>query len=333
MNEFNWNPAELLKLSGSYWATCALHAAIKLDLFTPLQKGPLAAEDLAAKLSLEPRALGMLLDAMSALGLLDKKGERYEPSEFSTLYLASDSEKYLGHIILHHHHLVKGWSELASSVQSGQPYRSPVSHGDDPVERESFLMGMFNLAMLTAPKVVSQVDLQGRRSLLDLGGGPGTYAIHFCQHNPELTATIFDLPTSRPFAEKTIRQFSMQDRIRFVSGDFNQQEIPRDFDVAWLSHVLHGEGEDDCRKMLKKTVDAMEPGGLLLIQEFVLNDAKDGPPFPALFSLNMLLNTTEGRAYSEVEISEMMSASGLKAIKRLPLDLPNGAGVLQGEKP
>ncbi|PLX78168.1 MAG: SAM-dependent methyltransferase [Desulfuromonas sp.] len=333
MTKFEWNPAELLKLSGSYWATCALHAAVKLDLFTPLQKQSFTADSLAAELAVEPRALAMLLDAMSALGLLHKEGERYAGSEFSNLYLASDSEKYLGHIIMHHHHLVRGWSELAGAVKSGQPYREPVSHGDDPVERESFLMGMFNLAMLTAPKVVSQVNLQGRYSLLDLGGGPGTYAIHFCQNNPQLAATVVDLPTSQPFAEKTIRRFGLEDLIPFVPGDFNKEPLPREFDAAWLSHVLHGEGEDECRAMLAKVVDAMAPGGLLLVQEFVLNDAKDGPPFPTLFSLNMLLNTTEGRAYSEAEIVEMMSGAGLRAIKRLQLDLPNGAGVLQGEKP
>ena len=86
-------------------------------------------------------------------------------------------------------------------------------------------MGMFNLAMMLAPKIVPYIDLAERRHLLDLGGGPGTYAIQFCMQNPDLKATIFDLPGSRDFAEKTVSQFSMQERIDFQAGDFQTDQI------------------------------------------------------------------------------------------------------------
>lgn len=333
MNEMNWTPPELLKMSGSYWSACALHAGVKLDLFTPLSAEPATATALAGRNGLDERGLAMLLDALAALDLLQKQDGVYRTTPFAAEFLSKSSERYMGHIINHHHHLVEGWARLDESVQSGAPARDRLSHEPTEAERESFLMGMFNLAMMMAPKIVPQIDLAGRRRLLDLGGGPGTYAIHFCRQNPQLQATIFDLSSSRAFAEQTVNRFSMQERIDFHAGDFQHDPLPSGYDVAWLSHVLHGEGEEGCANMLQKTAAALEPGGLLLIQEFVLDDSRDGPVFPALFSLNMLLGTPDGQAYSEQEIGLLLRQAGLEKIRRLPIDLPNGAGIICGQRP
>ncbi len=173
------------------------------------------------------------------------------------------------------------------------PVRQGIAQADEE-RRESFLLGMFNLANLLAPVLVKQVDLHGRRRLLDLGGGPGTYAIHFCQQNPELKASVYDLPTTRPFAERTIERFGLKERIDFQEGDFLRDKINGSFDVAWLSHILHGEGPEGCARLVEKAVTALEPGGLIMIHEFILNDDQAGPLFPALFSLNMLLGTEAG---------------------------------------
>jgi SAM-dependent methyltransferase len=328
-----WSPAELLQLSGGYWGACALHAGVKLDLFTPLVPGPLSASQFADLRGCDRRALGMLLDSLTALGFLLKAGDTYTSTSFAATYLARTSPDYLGHIILHHHHLMAGWARLDEAVRSGAPVRDRVSHGDDEQTRESFEMGMFNLAMLIAPRIVAHIDLRGRRRLLDLGGGPGTYAIHFCRQNPDLSAVVYDLPTTRPFAESTIARFGLADRISFVAADFDQDDIRGGFDVAWLSHILHGEGPDGCAAIIRKTVAALDPGGLILVQEFILDDTKDGPLFPALFSLNMLLGTPDGQAYSQAELMGMLAGAGVGEIRRLPLDLPNGAGIIAGVVP
>jgi SAM-dependent methyltransferase len=328
-----WNPSELLKLSGSYWSTCTLHAAVKLDLFTPLTERARSAPELADEHGIDARGLAMLLDALAALELVTKEQDRYRATPFAATFLDRKAPGYLGHIILHHQHLVESWSHLDQAVREGQPVRHRVSHEPTADERESFLLGMFNLAMLNAPKVASEIDLAGRRRLLDLGGGPGTYAIHFCQHNPELSALIFDLPTTRPFAEQILQRFTMTERIVFHGGDFLVDPLPGTFDVAWLSQVLHGEGPEGCAQMLKKAVAALEARGLLLVQEFILDEDRAAPLFPALFSLNMLLGTPNGQAYSEPELVALMQQAGLARIERLPLELPNGVGILRGYKP
>lgn len=330
MEKKTWNLPQLLELSGGYWSTCALHAGVKLGVFTPLSSEPLTSRDLAGRINCDSRGLEMLLNALTALGLLDKKDDTFVATPFAAEFLSRTSPAYLGHIIMHHHHLMSSWVNLDQAVQSGTPVRGRVSHEDVESSRESFLMGMFNLATLVAPKIVSNIDLSGRRRLLDLGGGPGTYAIHFCQHNPELTAVICDLPTTRKFAEQTVERFGLSGRISFAAGDFEVEELPTGFDVAWLSHILHGVGPQLCVEILKKAISALEPGGMIMIQEFILDDAKVAPVFPALFSLNMLLGTPDGQAYSEGELVGMLAAAGATEVRRLPLDLPNGAGVMAG---
>lgn len=333
MEKKEWSPATLLETSGSYWSTCTLHAGVKLNVFTPLSAAPSSALRLAEGVGCDDRGLAMLLDALAALGLLEKRGGEYLATPFAAKFLSRTSPDYLGHIIMHHHHLVNGWSRLDEAVQTGHPVRERVSHEDAESARESFLMGMFNLAQMIAPKIVPQIDLSGRRRLMDLGGGPGTYAIHFCRQNPGLDAVICDLPTTRSFAEQTVARFDLSGRIGFIAVDFEQDELPGGFDVAWLSHVLHGIGPDACKSVLKKAVAALEPGGMILVQEFILDDTKDAPLFPALFSLNMLLGTPEGQSYSESELFGMLESAGAKGIRRLPIELPNGAGVVAGIVP
>jgi predicted O-methyltransferase YrrM len=329
MAKRDWHPGELLELSGYFWKTCTLHAAVKLDVFTRIGEKQLSGVKVAEKLDAAPKGVERLLNALVAMELLTKANDRYSNTPSILELLSKDSPKYLGHIIMHHHHLVEPWSQLDQSVQSGQSIGERSSFSKEEW-RESFLMGMFNMAMSMAPLLVPKVDISSRRHLLDLGGGPGTYAIHFCRHNPQLKATVFDLPTTRPFAEKTIKRFDLADRIDFVGGNYLNDDIEGSYDAAWLSHILHGEGPDGCQKIIQKTIAALEPGAIIIIHEFILNNSMDGPLFPALFSLNMMLGTDSGQAYSEQQLMDMLAAAGATDIQRLPVQTPNDSSLITG---
>jgi SAM-dependent methyltransferase len=324
------NPGELLEISGYFWKTCALQAAVKLDVFTAIGDAQLTGKEISKKLSGSRRGVERLLNGLTAMDLLVKADGKYANSPAGKTFLAKDSAKYIGHIIMHHHHLLESWSQLDQAVLSGRPVRARTSFSNDEW-RESFLMGMFNLAMGLAPKLVPLIDLSARRRLLDLGGGPGTYAIHFCLKNPQLKATVYDLPTTRPFAEKTIEQFELTDKIQFAEGNYINDPIKGRYDAIWLSHILHGEGPDDCRMIIQKAVGVLEPGGIIIIHDFILNNSMDGPLFPALFSLNMLLGTDSGQSYSEDQIIEMLSDAGIKDTRRIAVQSPNDSAIIMGK--
>jgi len=325
------NPGKILQISGSYWETCTLHAGVKLDVFSIIGNHRLKSKNVSDKLQGDQRSVEMLLNALTAMELLEKNENTYSNTPLSLAFLVKDSSRYIGHIIMHHYHLVDSWNRLDVAVRTGQPVRSRASHTDEE-KRQSFLMGMFNLAMNLAPVLVPKIDLSKRRHLLDLGGGPGTYSIHFCLNNPQLKATVYDLPTTQPFAEKTIARFNLQDRIDFKDVDYLEEEIEGVYDVVWMSQILHGENYENCRKIVRKAVSALEPGGMIIIHEFILNNTMDGPLFPALFSLNMLLGTSGGQSYSEEQLTAMLSDAGIRDFQRIYFESPNDSGILIGKK-
>jgi predicted O-methyltransferase YrrM len=322
-----WNAGTFLSVSSAYWRGCALQAGVRLEIFTVLADSLLTLSEITGKTKTDSRGTEFLLNALSAMGLLIKVDDSYRNSAAALEFLCKGSKHYLGHIILHHHHILDGWAQLDMAVRTGAPVNKR-SYGVE-IERESFLMGMFNLAVAIAPEIASLVDLKGRRRLLDLGGGPGTYAIHFCLANPDLRAVIFDRPTTKSFAKETVAQFGLTERISFTGGDFNTDPISGGpYDVAWLSHILHSNGPAECREMIRKVLAVMEPGGLVLVHDFILDDTKDGPEFAALFSLNMLINNPQGRTYSVKEITSMLEDNGAKDIKRLSFRGPNSSSVI-----
>jgi hypothetical protein len=320
-----------MKISGGYWEAFALHAAVKLDIFTAVGAKGSSGKDVAKSLGADGDAMERLLNTITAMGLLTKDDGIFCLTPFSSEYLSKDSPKYMGYMIMHHQNLVESWARLDQAVLSGGPVSERSSISNDEI-RENFLMGMFNTAMMLAPLLVPTVDLTGRKRFLDLGGGPGTYSIQFCLSYPDLTAVVYDLPSTRPFAEKTIARFGMTDRIEFCDVDFTNQNIEGSYDVAWLSHILHGEGMNCCRKIIQKATDALEKGGVILIHDFILDNSLDGPLFPTLFSLNMLLATSGGRSYSENELMDMLTEAGIKDIQRHPFQAPNDSGIIIGIK-
>jgi SAM-dependent methyltransferase len=334
MKGSSWAKAALLELSGSYWETCTLHTAVKLELFTVIGGEPLDAETVAKRIGGNAYAVETLLNALCAMGLLTKERGLYANTEFSRRYLVKESPDYTGFIILHHHHLVDCWNRMSESVLSGGPCRRRAATFSEE-ERENFLMGMFNNAIDLAPRFAGEIDLSGRKRLLDLGGGPGTYAIHFCKENPGMTATVFDLPATRPFAERTIARFGMSDRIDFREGSYvdDTVDLEREYDVAWISHNLHGEGPEDASRIVAHAVSVLKPGGLIFIHEFILNNDRTGPLFPALFSINMLLGTPKGRAYSERELMDILERNGAVDVKRLDVKAAVNSGIVCGRVP
>lgn len=343
------SPGPILSMASAFWRSCTLHAGVQLDVFSalaPENGGPQSPRELAPALECDERALGMLLNALAALGLLRKRGESFALTEASAAFLVRDSPRSQRHIILHHSHLVESFGRMAESIKSGGSNRRRTVW--DEAGREAFLMGMFNIAMGIAPGLAERLDelleaaglpgMAGRRSMLDLGGGPGTYAVHFCLAHPGLAATVFDLPTTRPFAEGTAARFGVADRVRFQPGDYTADPVPTDaaagrYDLAWLSQILHGEDPATAAEVVRKGAEALNPGGVLLVHEFLLDDTLDGPEFPALFSLNMLLGTRGGQAYSGAQVREMLEGAGLEGVRRLDFAGPNGSGILAGVKP
>jgi predicted O-methyltransferase YrrM len=183
---------------------------------------------------------------------------------------------------------------------------------------QDFIWGMHAVARDQAPQVAALMDLAGVKHLLDLGGGPATYAIAFAQASPTLRATVFDLPKPVAIARENIRRHNLTDRIDTKAGNFLEDDIGSGDDFIWISQILHSHTEEQCRLIIDKAAKAVNPGGQVVIQDFFLNDDQTTPLEAAMFSVHMLAVTPGGRAYTHREVAAMMEKAGLKAIQHKP---------------
>ncbi len=308
--------AELMNVVRGFRPAKILMVATDLKIFDHLEE-PLRAADLAVRVQADPRALEILLNALAALGLLRKEGELFQNGELTSKYLVRGKDEYRGAIVRHMHHTWWGWSDLEETVKRGHADMAATERWLDRVpdpEAEwvrDFIWGMHAIARDLAPQVVPLVDLTGVTRLLDLGGGPATYAIAFAQANPTLRATVFDLPRPIEIARENIARHGLTHRIDTHVGNFLTDDIGSGYDFIWISQILHSHTEEQCRLIIDKSAQALNPGGQMVIQDFFLNDDRISPLEAALFSVHMLAVTPGGRAYTHREAAAMMVAVGL----------------------
>ncbi len=322
---------DLMRLVHGFESAKVFLVANDLDLFRHLDRQRRAAE-LADELGVNARALELLMNALTALGLLEKSGDTFRNAPVAAEFLAGDS--YRGHIFRHIHHCWESWNDLAGVLRRGSPdlvRESLILHDEEGWNRD-FIRGMDDVTRELAPLVVAQLDFAGARRLLDLGGGPGTYARAFLSAHPALRdVTIFDLPYALAVARERLAGFDRQDSVRLVEGDFHRDSLGSGFDVVWISQVLHSQNEADCRMLIRRAVEALQPGGRLFVHEFLLDDSRAQPLSAALFAVHMLVMTAGGRAYSGTEISGWMREAGL--IDTEVCRVSDDTGVVQGRKP
>ncbi len=309
---------ELMDIARSFRPAKILMVATDLGVFDHLEE-PKSAAEAAAKVKANPRAMGILLHGLTAIGVLVKEGERFRNGPAASRFLVHGKEDYRGAIIRHMHHTWWGWTELGHTVVSGKApdYKTEQWLDRHPwTEKDwmrDFIWGMHAIARDLAPKVAAKLDLAGVQHLLDLGGGPATYAITFAQAHPNLRATVFDLPGPCEIARENIARHGLAHRIRTLAGNFLQDDIGAGYDFIWVSQILHSHDEAQCQLIIRKCVEALTGGGRLAIQDFFLNDDGYTPVEAALFSVHMLAVTPGGRAYKHREVSEWMAAAGLSA--------------------
>jgi ribosomal protein L11 methylase PrmA len=328
---------QIMSMARGFQIAKMLMVAVDLGLFDFLAEAK-NAQETAAWLKAEPRAIGIFLNGLAALGILNKKGDSFRNGDLASRFLVQGSENYRGAIIRHMEHTWKrGWEDLQETIRVGHPPAAdPEKWVDarperDEAEVRAFIWGMHAIARDLAPKVAAKLDLAGVRRLLDLGGGPATYAITFAQANPGLAATVFDLPLPLKIARENIAQNGLTDRVDTLAGNFLQDDIGAGYDFIWVSQILHSHDEEQCQLIITKSVAALKGGGKLAIQDFYLNADGASPTGAAMFGVHMLAVTPRGRAYTHGEVAAWMQAAGLSAPEFIQSGMD--ASILVAKKP
>ncbi len=293
---------ELRMLWGGYWPSKILLTANNLKVFEYL-KTPQTAKSIASLIHTDLRATEIFLDALTALRLIKKSHNKYKNTLIANRFLTINSPHYHGNIIRHLDALWMKWSELDDIIKTGKPSNKGYDH-------ESFIRGMHDISKIKASKVIKLIGLRGVKKALDLGGGPGTYSMEMAKKG--VSVTLFDLPETIEIAKDIINESPGIKEIDFISGNFLSDDIGNNYDLIFISQVLHAFSEEDNAKIIKKSSEALNKGGRIVVQEFYIDNEHTNPVRSAIFSVNMLVNTKGGRCYSPAEIKKWFINAGIR---------------------
>jgi hypothetical protein len=326
--------SDLARLASGHVEARIIQTAVELGIFDCIGTQELDAAAIASSLSTDRRATDLLLNALTALGLVVKTGERFSLGPAAVKYLVKSSPHYLGGMILFDGSLWDCWKHLGESVRSGQPARPPNMYQDDSKETERFIDAMDSLVKARGDTevAVSALDLSDVTECLDVGSGPATYPIFLCRKYPRLRATIFDLPGTLKITRRYVRDAGLEDRINLVSGDYRNDSIPGRYQLIFLSNIIHGEGYEENQRLITKLSPSLASSGRIVIKDHILDSTRAHPPVGAIFSLLMLLTTQSGRCYTFEEVRSWLVKAGLKHVKQIDLPPPLTSSLVVGEK-
>jgi hypothetical protein len=321
--------ADLLRASAVCPPPQIISAALKIGLFDACGDGPWSGRTLARRLQCSQPALERLLQALAALGLLRRSSKGYWNSEVAEAYLRRSGPGCLAPVFTHAETLQPQWSQLDRAVLTGT--MAPIPAGRRAAyqrQLKRFLDAMHAIGTVKCELILKRVPVGRYRTMLDLGGGMGTYAAGFARRNRRLRAVVCDLPDVVRHARAYVRRESLEDRVTCAACHCLEEPLPRGpFDLVLLSNLLHIYGRADCRRLIKKAVRVLAPGGTLLVHEYLYGCGDTAAV--GLFDMTMLVGTPGGRCFAVSDVEVWMRAAGACPVGTAPVMA--GTSVVWGE--
>jgi precorrin-6B methylase 2 len=304
----------IVELARGFMASRILLSGAELDLFTLLSQEPMTAEEIAATTKTGLHGIEILLDALSALGFLEKKSRRYQVAPSVASLLSATASDSILPMVLHMATVWHNWSQITDIVLGkttpGLKTKGALAEGNC----KAFIGAMHVVATKAASEVVVAVNPGKARRLLDVGGGSGTYTLAMLSAKPEMRATLFDLPPVIEIAHDRVQSADMLDRVELVAGDFYEDELPPGHDLTLLSAIIHQNNSEQNEALYGKVYRSLNAGGRIVIRDHVMSADRTQPLQGALFAVNMLAGTEGGRTYTFDEIKEGLTVVGFRRI-------------------
>ncbi len=307
-----------------------LLTAIELDLFTAVGEGARAAE-VAARIGADSRATETLMNALVALGALTKNDGVFRNTAVAAEHFAAGAGSGGRLSFMHNVHLWDRWSRLTECVRRGTAVDLVDMEQRGGQWIDAFIAAMQRHSQDGAPAVVEALDASDVRRMLDVGGGSAAYSIAFAQANPNLHAVIFDLRPVLAIAQTHIERAGLSGRVTTRAGDLRVDAYGEGFDLVFISSICHMLSPEENVEMFRKALAALNPGGRIVMRDFILEASKTAPRQAAVFALNMLVGTREGSSYSRVEYQDWLEQAGFTLVRHVELSTP--ASLMIGFKP
>jgi ubiquinone/menaquinone biosynthesis C-methylase UbiE len=299
----------------AYAAPLVLEAAIRHKVFDVLDGGPKKLAEVSRATGASERGLAAIMDVLVGFEFLAKDGEGvYALTPESAAFLVSSKPEFQGGLIRHtSEHLLPKWLSLNEVVGTGKPAQAVNEQGTGTEFFEKFVNDIFPMSYHVAQELAEHLELGSATDpvrVLDLAAGSGVWGIALAQASKQVKVTAVDWAGVLHITRENAQRFGLADRFSFSEGDLQAAEFGSGHDVATLGHILHSEGVERSKALLKKTYAALGAGGTIAIAEFLVNEHRTGPMNGLIFAVNMLVNTEHGGTYSFEEISEWLTEAG-----------------------
>ncbi len=307
-----------------------LLTAYELDLFSVLAGAARSSDEVARAIGTNRRGTDRLMNALCAMKLLVKRKERYSNSPLAARFLVKGKTHYLAGL-MHSVNLWDTWSTLTDAVRNGSRTLVRGSINDRSAHwLDSFIAAMHARTVVQGPVVARLLDLKRVHRILDVGGGSAGFSMAFVRVRKGISAVVFDLPNVLPLTKQYVDRENLGDRIEMMPGDYNVDSFGSGYDLVFLSAIIHSNSREVNEILCRKAFDALNPGGRLVVVDYMMREDRTAPAAGALFALNMLVGTEEGDTYTENEVKSWMEKGGLQRVLRKKT--PFGTDMMIGWK-
>ncbi|WP_242156870.1 acetylserotonin O-methyltransferase [Aestuariivivens sediminis] len=328
-------PSKIMQIGMGFWASKTLLTAVNMGLFTFLASGAKTGTSIQNNFDLHERSLYDFLDALVALGFLNRSGLKtsavYSNTEETNLFLDRNKPSYIGGILeMANNRLYPFWNDLEEGLVTGNP-QNETKEGGKPVfeaiyanedSLKEFIHAMGGVQAGNFMKLSQEFDFSPYKTLCDIGGSGGNLCIHLAKHNPHLKCTSWDLPPVSAVAKENIENMGLSDSINVASGDFFMDEFPK-ADIITMGNILHDWGTADKLMLIRKAYNALPENGLFMVIENIIDDDRSQNAFGLLMSLNMLIETDSGFDFTSHDFKEWAGEVGFKDVRTMPLTGPS----------
>ncbi|MBN1315713.1 MAG: methyltransferase [Anaerolineales bacterium] len=325
---------QLMDMLTQYQTPAIIMAAQKLGVIQALGSGSATLPELAQRLNMPQRSLGILLRACVALELLGFKDDRFSNGVMAQSVLVPGAPGYIGRLVDKEAFFYRAWAGLEECVRFDTAALAPIRDRarENPETTRMFLTALDDIAKLYAGDMAPCLDLSGCNRLLDVGGGVGTFACALAKRYPKLDVTILELPEVIPWAEAYVAESGMSGRIDLMAGDFMSDEFPAGYDSILFSNIFHDNPTTINQGLLVKAFRALKEGDRVIIYDFLLEPNRITPAGSAIFAVMMLVENPGGNVYTGEQYESWLGGAGFKETSVIRMPDPSPMGLIIGSR-
>lgn len=307
------------EISGGFRGAQVLMTANRLGIFDLLGESELTSQKIAEALRADARATRILCNALVGISILERTvhGYRNTPAALQHLLTASPQSKTA--MLKHAARLYERWGHLYDSVTTGSPVADEVLSPQLVGGRQDFARAMAESARSGSAVTAEKLDLSRASTMLDVGGGPGSFAIEFCSRNPQLSAVVLDDKETLEVTTCNITRAGLEDQITTRSGDAFKDDMGSGYDFIFVSNLIHIYSAAENQRLVERCASALAPGGRLGLKDFFLDNDRQGPQWSLLFAVNMLVSTENGDCYTLEDAQGWFESARLRFEQQIEL--------------